>query len=487
MKTKGLTIIVAVALSACTFNPDPLQETVTISAQNADEVLSRTTVIAGGTQVYWEAAEEINVFYDGVGAKFVSKNSEPALSAEFTGNHSGLANYSGGPIWGLYPYDSDASADDQSINTYLPSTQTGRADSFAKDTHLSVACGTSLNLSFRCVTGGVRFSLTQDGIKSVTFEGTNKEFLAGYLRIAFVDGKPVVQSVKGGATSLELVPPGGGAFETGKWYYIEAVPVTLSGGFKMVFHKENEYASISTGSSVTIERGKYGSIAAADEGLSFVPEGGGQQGAQQAVDLGLAVKWASCNVGADNPEDCGDYFAWGEIEPYYQPGYSQSASPVWKTGKDAGYDWPSYKWCNGSYSTLTKYNNSYSYGSVDYKSKLLEEDDAAAQAGWQGTWRMPTEDDWYELLNNCTWMWTTLNGIKGYRVTGTNSNSIFLPAAGYWGSTTFSEKGSTGFYWGANRNSGLPFYGFYLEIRSGAKDPNASSRSFGFSVRPVQD
>jgi hypothetical protein len=255
----------------------------------------------------------------------------------------------------------------------------------------------------------------------------------------------------------------------------------------MIFHKENEYSSISTGSSVTIERGKYGSIAAADQGLVFVPEGGGQQGAREAVDLGLNVKWASCNVGADKPEDCGDYFAWGEIEPYYQPGYSQLSSPVWKTGKDAGYDWPSYRWCNGSSSTLTKYNSSYGLGTVDYKSKLLEEDDAAAQAGWQGTWRMPTDEDWYELLNNCTWMWTTQNGMKGYRVTGSNGNSIFLPAAGSWGGTTFSEKGTVGNYWGANRNSGLPFYGFNVTISSGVMETNATSRSFGFSVRPVQD
>lgn len=480
-------IIAAVALSACTLNPEPTNR-VTVTARNVDAATTRTTVVAGGTQVYWEAAEEINVFYDGVGAKFVSQNSEPALSAEFTGTHSGLANYSGGPIWGIYPYDDSASADEQTIDTYLPATQTGRADSFAKDTHLSVACGTSLNLNFYCVTGGVRFSLTQSGIKSVTFEGKNNESLAGYLRIAFVDGEPVVQSVKAPATSIELVPPGGGTFETGKWYYIEAVPVTLSSGFKMVFHKENESASISATSSVTIKRGTYGSIASADEGLVFVPEGGGQ-GSHEAVNLGLqsGIKWASTNVGADKPEDCGDYFAWGETEPYYQAGYSQSANPVWKTGKTAGYDWLSYSLCNGSYDKLTKYNNSYSYGTPDGKSKLLAEDDAAAQAGWQGSWRTPTEDDWYELLNNCSWSWTTQNGVKGYKVSGTNGNSIFLPAAGYWGGTTFSEKGTVGHYWGANRNSGLPFYGFCMELSIGVKDPNATSRCFGFSVRPVQD
>jgi hypothetical protein len=130
------------------------------------------------------------------------------------------------------------------------------------------------------------------------------------------------------------------------------------------------------------------------------------------VDLGLSVKWATCNVGATKPEEYGDYFAWGETTP-----------------KDA-YDWSTYKWCNGGPSTQTKYCTNSSYGTVDNKTTLDLSDDAAC-ANWGGSWRMPTRAEQDELRNNCTWTWTTQNGVNGYKVTGTNGNSIFLPAAGY--------------------------------------------------------
>ena len=116
------------------------------------------------------------------------------------------------------------------------------------------------------------------------------------------------------------------------------------------------------------------------------------------VDLGLSVKWATCNVGAVSPEDYGDYFAWGETEP-----------------KDF-YAWSTYKWCNGSYDTLTKYCTDSKYGTVDNKTVLDLEDDAA-HVNWGGDWRMPTKAEQDELYNNCTWEWTTQNGVNGYKVT----------------------------------------------------------------------
>ncbi|MCQ2319676.1 MAG: hypothetical protein MJZ90_12290 [Bacteroidales bacterium] len=104
--------------------------------------------------------------------------------------------------------------------------------------------------------------------------------------------------------------------------------------------------------------------------------------AHEYVDLGLpsGLLWATCNVGADSPEDYGDYFAWGETE----------------TKSD--YDWDTYKWCNGSYNTLTKYNTKSSYGTVDNKTTLELSDDAA-RANWGGSWRMPTEAEFQELIN----------------------------------------------------------------------------------------
>ena len=128
------------------------------------------------------------------------------------------------------------------------------------------------------------------------------------------------------------------------------------------------------------------------------------------VDLGLSVKWATCNVGASKPEEYGDYFAWGETQP-----------------KDY-YDWSTYKWCNGSYDTLTKYNTNSSDGTVDNKTTLDLSDDAA-RANWGGSWRMPTSAEQDELCNNCTWTCTKINGVEVYKVTSNiNGNFIFLPS-----------------------------------------------------------
>ena len=205
--------------------------------------------------------------------------------------------------------------------------------------------------------------------------------------------------------------------------------------------------------------------------------------APKAIDLGLSVKWASCNLGATTPEETGDYYAWGEIIPYYS-----SLNPlVWQSGREGGYFWTSYKWCRGSYNTLTKYCSDPSYGYngfTDYKTTLDPEDDAAfAQLG--NKWRIPTISEIEELLNKCSWVWTLVNGIKGYRVTGTNGNSIFLPASGFWYEKLLDDVGVSGLYWSSSVYNGVGRYSleFYPEYKG--------SRGFGFyyghQIRPVYD
>ncbi len=193
----------------------------------------------------------------------------------------------------------------------------------------------------------------------------------------------------------------------------------------------------------------------------------------QAVDLGLpsGLKWASCNVGATKPEEYGEYFAWGETEP--------------KTD----YSWLTYKWCNGSYDTKTKYNTSSSYGTVDNKTVLDPEDDAA-NVNWGGSWRMPTAEECDELINNCTWTWTTENGVKGSKLTGPNGKSIFLPAAGDREGAGFLFAGSFGYYWSSSLDTGDPdkAYNFFF-------NSNVNSNVYwnyfyihnGQSVRPVTE
>ena len=208
-----------------------------------------------------------------------------------------------------------------------------------------------------------------------------------------------------------------------------------------------------------------------------------------AVDMGLpsGLKWASFNLGASKPEEYGDYYAWGEAEPYYS-----SLEPlVWKEGKEAGYNWASYKWCTGSYNTLTKYCDDSSYGDngfTDSKTVLDSEDDAA-HVKWEGSWRMPTDAELIELQKECDWEWTSFNDINGYIVTGPNGNKIFFPAAGRtWNSTTATNGvGSRGFYWSSSRHTQNQDQACYTYFESNSVSWDCGARCLGFPIRPVCD
>ena len=181
------------------------------------------------------------------------------------------------------------------------------------------------------------------------------------------------------------------------------------------------------------------------------------------VDLGLSIKWATMNVGASKLEDYGDYFAWGETQP------------------KSTYNWSTYKYCNGSSSTLTKYNTNSSYGTVDNKTTLDLNDDAA-NANWGGSWRMPTDAEWEELINNCTWTWTTQNGVYGRKVTSkTNGNSIFLPATSY----SYDRWRGSGGSWSSSLNTDSPVGAWSVVFDFGGVNRNSYSRYDGRSVRPV--
>ena len=186
----------------------------------------------------------------------------------------------------------------------------------------------------------------------------------------------------------------------------------------------------------------------------------------EAVDLGLSVKWATMNVGANAPEEYGDYFAWGETEP-----------------KDY-YDWSTYKWCNGSVTTMTKYCTKSYWGTVDNKT-VLELSDDAARANWGGTWRMPTIDEIKELLDNCHWEWTTRNDVNGFKVTGPNGASVFLPAAGYRGYDYLNGAGNSGCYWSSSLDPDSDHGAYYLYFNSGSADWDYGGRYYGISVRAV--
>ena len=313
MKAHYILIAVAalVVSAACTKTneqpePEGIQMTFRAYQEGAQE--TKTTVQDGGTQVYWEPADEIKVFFKSSSGRFVSQNSELADVADFSGTLNILvgANEGAGSsnqTWGLYPYRADATYDGEYVTTTLPASQMGRSGSFAKNTHICLARSGGNDLAFYNVTGGLRFSLTQEGIKSVTFEGNNGESLAGKIKLAFEGGVPAIKEVSEGETTLTLTASGDGTFQTGKWYYIEVIPGTLSKGFKMVFSKGNETAKISSSSSVTINRGRYGSLADADEGLLFKENGGDEPDPSSVIQFADPVAKYACVEKYDTDHD----------------------------------------------------------------------------------------------------------------------------------------------------------------------------------------
>jgi hypothetical protein len=186
----------------------------------------------------------------------------------------------------------------------------------------------------------------------------------------------------------------------------------------------------------------------------------------EAVDLGLSVKWANMNVGAKKASGFGTYFAWGETK-----------------SKDY-YSWNTYAWSKGDSQFLTKYSN------TDRRSQLAPVDDAA-HVNLGGGWRMPTVDEFEELINNCTWEWTTLDGVNGYNVTSKKTgNSIFLPITGfrYYADTQF--RSIMGVYWTSSLYTGNPNKAWCLEFNFSdikVHYGNLSSNRFsGRCIRAVQ-
>ncbi len=172
------------------------------------------------------------------------------------------------------------------------------------------------------------------------------------------------------------------------------------------------------------------------------------------VDLGLSVKWATCNVGASSPEGYGNYYAWGET------------------------------------TTKSEYtsNNSVTYGNSSIDSIAGNAQYDAARANWGGSWRLPTKAEIQELFDNCTHKWTTQNGVKGRLFTSKkNGNSIFLPAAGYRYGSSLDYAGERGYYWSATPYESYGYDAYYLFFYSGSADVRGWYRYLGRSVRPVSE
>lgn len=193
------------------------------------------------------------------------------------------------------------------------------------------------------------------------------------------------------------------------------------------------------------------------------------------VDLGLpsGTLWAICNLGADSPEEIGDYYSWGETMP------------------KVVYSWGNYRYGDvvDDHFRMTKYCTDSCYGLNGFVDNItiLERVDDAAKVNWGAAWRMPTREDWTELFQKTTCTWTVQNGVGGRLLTGWNGNSIFLPAAGFRLDEEIVAPNS-GMYWSSTLHSDFPERGYSFHFDSvNCHICGTYERNRGQVVRAVRD
>lgn len=178
---------------------------------------------------------------------------------------------------------------------------------------------------------------------------------------------------------------------------------------------------------------------------------------ERAIDLGLSIRWASCNIGANAPEENGEYYMWA----------------------DTLGGWDSYVRANYPYYKNNQYTR---YNATDHRTRLIPFDDVA-YIRWGETWRMPTKDEWHELFTQCTWEKEKLNDVWVYKVTGPNGNYIYIPLPGYI-EGTFHSPEADGYYWTSELYStGSPISTFISS--GGTRNSGPANPSYGRSVRAV--
>lgn len=186
------------------------------------------------------------------------------------------------------------------------------------------------------------------------------------------------------------------------------------------------------------------------------------------IDMGLSVKWASCNLGANSPEGLGDYYAWGEVKPKKQ------------------YNWKSYKWSGDDYDTQIKYNPKTEFGKTDWK-HIIETIDDAARNRLGGQWRIPTLEEWDELFHNSDISYVIYKGISGNMfMSKKNGNAIFLPFAGMRYDDQIGDIGKFGLYWSSSLDKENPDRAWSADMGISGSMMFAIMRYRGYSIRPVR-
>ncbi len=452
IKTLAALLVAGAAFTACSNDDNAVSEqpvnaaqetyTLTVKATKGSYAATRALALDGSTiNATWGSGEKVDVYND-------SDEKIGELTPKTTGSASADLT---GIITGTLP-----SLDDELTLKFLSASytsQTGTLDYIGANCDYATASVAVFSLYGGITTSTARFT-NQQAIIKFTLKDKATSAAINPSALTITDGTSTV--------TLSDIP--------------DATYTTNGDGVLYVaFPAAGESKTITLNTTVGSDTYTYTESGATFTNGNYYAINVKMESIPNAVDLGLPSGrlWASMNVGASSPEDYGDYFAWGETTPQ----------------SDNAYSWTSYKWCKGSESTLTKYCNDSSYGSdgfTDSKTVLDLEDDAA-RANWGGEWRMPTKAEFQELIDNTTSEWTTQNGEEGRKFTSkTNSNSIFLPAAGYRWADELKFAGSRGYYWSSSLYEGYQYRAWGLHVNYGYVSTNDYYRGRGHSVRPVR-
>lgn len=467
----GALCALLLSLSACS-NEDELQTSIstedvnhiTMTAADFEYPTTRTDFVISesGAAFKWAANDTVGIFpNEGSQVYFPMTSGAGTNSASFTGG--GWALKSSATYAAYYPFIGKMYLDQTKIPvSYTGQTQTGNGSTAHLGAYDFMAASATtaenggVNFTFKHLGCLVQLKITVPNagtLSSVTLSSDEEVFVEeGYIDLT--TATPAIVSTKT-ASSLK----------------IELNDVTITADNEVVTAYFMIAPTDMTGKTLTIKTGNAkGTVDAKnfEEGkayqltASLTPSSPISVG-PIAVDLGLSVKWASCNVGADFPEEYGDYFAWGEPHPksvYYESNCTTKGLLISELRRE------------------DIINNVHLTATYD-----------AATVNWGGSWRMPTSEEIGELVKECTWTWTTFNGVNGYQVSG-NNNSIFLPAAGYLDGKDLYTAGSCGYYWSAEvyPSNNYYYYSCFLRFLGLQQVANwYGHRYYGRSVRPVSE
>lgn len=469
MRKSFLYIAAITIFAACNKPETPVPASDTITARIEQESAPTKTYMDANNNVLWSSGDQIVGFMkSSLGLKYqILPSSVDKTWASFENVSGSNGNINAGTEWDhnvvYYPY-SDAveaakSGSNYSLSVVLPSEQTYAPESFGEGSMAMVAVSEDNNITFRNVLGGMKLQLkgTQT-VTSITLQGKNNEKLSGASTVtAYTDEtKPAITMASGASTSVTLNCGSGVQLSesTATEFILALPPVLFSNGFTVtVTDSDSKTYTVDTDKANTVHRSS----------LLVMPEvtlgnSDPEESDNRWVDLGLSVLWATCNVGAASPEIYGGYYGWGETEEKYT------------------YTWQSYKFYD-------YWSDSFNF--IGYEISGTQYD--VAHVKWGDGARMPTLNEVQELINNCTFISGTINGIKGAYVKGSNGNSIFLTNTGFRRGTA-NDEGNFGYYWSGSHHKELNYMDSYCINGNGnGYYSKYDGRHFGRAVRPVKD